>query len=514
DAGNKLKAMKVLGDDQKLRAKMLLTNNFLHSSVLYRRDSFNQVKGYDEAVNVSEDYDLFLRLGSLGKMANLEDVLAAYCISSSSESFKKRMIQFKNQLQLIKKYKKYYPGFIKAYLYNYLKLIVYGYLNLYKWRFIFSKDKKDGDNNKKKILIWESLPNISGGQRVLLNILPYLKDNFIVTVIVPSPGDFSRALNELGVVVKFINPGKYSLGKKNIIDVLKYLLLFPLSLIKSFLLINRNDLIYINSTRVLPGGILGGLIFRKPVIWHNHSLISDGKTKKVLDFLVKFSALRKMIAVSDAVSNQFSGLKDRSVVIYNGINLDKFKPKDDFEARNIVVIGDLMPTKGHDVLIRALASLGDINYKLKIVGSVRPGLESYESTLRQLVSSLKLNDRVEFLGRRNDVNIILPTMGLLVLPSTGFEACPLVVLEALACGVPVITSNLGGTLEMVNDDNIGYLFQAGDEKDLSQKLNKFFRLDNEKISAMRLNCRREAELKYSLESSARKIIQVIYETLN
>jgi len=370
--------------------------------------------------------------------------------------------------------------------------------------------------NKKKLLILESLAHIAGGQSVLLNILPYLKDDFLITVVIPSVGTFSQALIKMGINVKFVNPGNYSAGKKNLLDVLKYLLLFPINLVKSFWFIRKSDLVYVNSTRVLPNGILGGIIFRKPIIWHNHSLIGDGKTKAVLNFLTKLSSLKKVIAVSSAVAKQFFNLADKTEILYNGVDLNKFQPKkdkDDLKLKNIVVIGDLMPTKGQDFLIKALASLKDIDYKLKIIGSARVGMESYETELKDLIKTFALNDNIEFLGRRNDINVLLPEADLLILSATVPEACPMVVLEAMACGVPVIVSDLGGTKEIVKDDYVGYTFETSNEKDLADKISMFFNLNLEKISEMRKNCRTEAELKYNLENNASKIKQIINDVL-
>ncbi|MEI7620362.1 MAG: glycosyltransferase [Candidatus Falkowbacteria bacterium] len=520
ESGEEIYQVSLPRTDKEIRQKMLKANQFFHSSIMMRVSALDKVGFYNEDADSKhiEDYDLWLRLGKIGEFYNLPIVALRYRDIGSSVSRQNVIGQLKKNIRLIKKYRYDYPGYIFALVHNNLKLVIYGYGKLLSFRkYIFrlkNKNKKNYTDNRKKILIWESLSHIAGGQRVLLNILPYLKDDFIVTVIAPSPGTFSKALDEMGVSVKFINTGTYNAGKKNIFDILKYLLLFPLGLIKSFLLVKKNDLIYINSTRVLPGGLLGGLIFKKPVVWHNHSLISDGKTKALLNILTKFSSLKKMIAVSNSVSNQFPQLKNKTIVLYNGVDLDKFKPGKESKSNNIMVVGDLMPTKGQDVLIRALASFNNVDYKLKIVGSARAGMELYETSLKELVKELNLEKKIEFLGRRSDVDKLLPDMSLLVLPATGFEACPMVVLEAMACGVPVIVSDLGGTTEIVQDDYVGYLFRAGDEKDLEKKLNKFFNLDYKKIIAMKLNCRKEAELKYDLKDNAIKINSVIKNILS
>lgn len=506
--------------DKEIRKKMLKANQFFHSSIVIRKSALEKTGFYNENVDIKhvEDYDLWLRLGQVGDFYNLPIIALRYRDINSSISRQNIIEQLKKNISLIKKYRDYYPGFYFALIRNYLKLLIYGYGRLFSLRkYIFRFTKHQKNNNQfPKMLIWESLSHIAGGQRVLLNIIPFLKSDFTISVIVLAQGDLSQALNKMGVTVKFINPGNYNAGKKSWKDFLKYIIFFPLNLIKSFQLIKNNDLIYVNSTRVLPVGILGGLIFRKPVIWHNHILVSDGKTKILLNILTKSPCLKKIIAVSQSVKNHFSQLVNKTEVVYNGIDLDKFKSAKKLSVSNskkIVVIGDLMPTKGQDVLIRALSSLKNIDYQLKIIGSARIETKNYELNLKTLVKNLGIENKVKFLGQRNDVPQLLADADILVLPSTVPEACPMVILEAMACGVPIIVSDLGGTKEIVQDSYNGYLFNAGDECGLSKKLNKFFNLNPKIIQQMKLNCRREAKLKYDLKDNANKINQIIKKVL-
>lgn len=507
--------------DQAIRGKILQANQFLHSSVLIRRSALKKVGFYREgaAIKHIEDYDLWLRLGRVGDFYNLPVMAISYRDLSSSISRQNVTRQLQQNIALIKVYRRNYPNYYSAVARNYLKLLVYGYVHLLSLRRFVYHLKKINRTERPlpQILIWESLSHIAGGQNVLLNLLPSLKENFVITVIVPGPGQLSQALNVMGVAVKFVNPGNYSTGKKSLWEIFKYLLLFPSNFIKSSRLIARHDLIYVNSTRVMPAGIIGGLIFHKPVIWHNHSLINDSSTRKLLGVLTKFSSFKKMIAVSQAVADQYPELIKNTEIIYNGIDLNKFKPAEGLRRANskrLAVIGDLMPTKGQNILIESLADLKDFNYSLKIIGAARVGTEYYEISLKKATTALLLQDKIEFLGRRDDVFKILPTSDLLILPATVPEACPLVVLEALACGVPAIVSDLGGTREIIKEADNGYLFRAGDTQDLKKKIKLFFALDHDQVSEMKRNCRGEAELKYNLENSAHKVIAVINNILN
>ena len=371
-------------------------------------------------------------------------------------------------------------------------------------------------NNKKKLLIFEPLSNIAGGQMVLINLLPFLVREFSVTVVLPKAGPLRDRLTALGIKSIIINPGSYSLVKKNIFQVLKYLFYLPVFLIRSSLLIKNFDVIYVNGARLLPAVVGADFLFRRPIIWHSHSLISDQKSLYLVELAARWRIVKKIIAVSNFIVSNNEKLRNKTLVLYNGVDLDRFKPGRKYSSSksvSIVTIGDLIPTKGQDMLIRALAAArGD--YLLKIVGSARSGRRPYELSLHDLVKTLSLDNKIEFWGQRDDIPDILSNADLLVLPATVPEACPMVVLEAMAGGVPVIASDLGGTREIVKDGYVGYLFRANNEIDLTRKLDQFFGLDKAAISEMKINCRREAESRYNLENNANKIILAIKELLN
>lgn len=507
--------------DHDIRQKMLAANQFFHSAVMIRRSALDKVGGYSEAIESKhvEDYDLWLRLGRVGSLYNLPLLALRYRDLGSSVSRQNVIRQFRQNIALIKNYRRDYPGYLLALGRNQLKLLFYGHGRLLSLRkyILRLKPQKLSQNNRPRILVWESLSNISGGQRALLNIVPYLSSNFSLTAIVPAPGDLSQELAKMGVAIKFINPGRYSVGRKSWLDMIKYPVLFLGNVVRSFRLVRGNDLVYVNSTRVLPPALLSALLFNKPVVWHNHNLISHRLTRWFLQVIIRLPNLKKVIAVSGAVAEQFPALAGKTQVVYNGVDLNKFLPqlqpsKNGF--KNIVVIGDLMPSKGQDVLIKALVGLDDFDYRLRIIGAPRPGMEAYESGLQGLVKNFSLSDKVEFLGRRHDISQILAEADLLVLPATGAEACPLVVLEALAAAVPVIVSDQGGTKEIIANQGAGYLFTAGSETDLRAKLKEFFGLSLDEIIAMKTKCRELAEHNYNLADSAGQISKIIKSVIN
>lgn len=94
--------------DGQIRKKMFWKNCFITSSVLFKKEAYIKAGGFSN-MRLSEDYDLWLRMGKIGKMANIENADVAYTIRSASASKQKRFQLLKNNLNLIMKYRKDYP---------------------------------------------------------------------------------------------------------------------------------------------------------------------------------------------------------------------------------------------------------------------------------------------------------------------------------------------------------------------------------------------------------------------
>ena len=121
-AGNQIAKFKYETEDKKIRQKILSRNQFTHSSILWRRDAVSEQKPYDESLFIWEDYDLILRLGMVGKMANLPELMTAYRKHGGNISSKKKLRGSLTHLSIIKRYKKQYPSYALATLKGWLRL--------------------------------------------------------------------------------------------------------------------------------------------------------------------------------------------------------------------------------------------------------------------------------------------------------------------------------------------------------------------------------------------------------
>ena len=124
--GTKTKELRYAYDDATIRSRMLLRNQFTHSAVLMRRSSLPLPKPYDESGEVSiwEDYDLFLRLGQTGLMANLPETMTSYRLHSGNISKAEKKNGAYAHLKIIKKYRNDYPNYWLAFVKGILRLFV------------------------------------------------------------------------------------------------------------------------------------------------------------------------------------------------------------------------------------------------------------------------------------------------------------------------------------------------------------------------------------------------------
>ncbi len=196
---------------------------------------------------------------------------------------------------------------------------------------------------------------------------------------------------------------------------------------------------------------------------------SAGWKRRVLAQLARRSARSADVVVCPNAAEREDGIAHRlwseesSVVVPNGIDTRRFSPGDQAEARGalgwafdvptIGVVARLTREKGVDLAIRAVASIPGV--RLVLVGD---GPE--RDALHALTIELRVTDRVEFLGLRDDVPALYPSFDLLLVPSRT-EAHGLVAAEALSCEVPVVAARVGGLREIV-DLECGRLVPAGE----------------------------------------------------
>ena len=193
-----------------------------------------------------------------------------------------------------------------------------------------------------------------------------------------------------------------------------------------------------------------------------------------------YSASRRVICISERVREQVLeglGKNCRTSVVYNGVDPEMFSPGGEPPDRSIILaVGNLLPIKGHEVLLRAIASLvGEFPAAtLEIIGH---GPE--QPRLEALARQLQIVERVRFLGRlpRRPVAEAMRRCTLFALPSR-YEGLGCVYLEAMAAGKAVIGCRGQGIAEIIQHGSNGFLVGPDNEKELVLAMAMLLREEN------------------------------------
>lgn len=176
------------------------------------------------------------------------------------------------------------------------------------------------------------------------------------------------------------------------------------------------------------------------------------------------------------------GISPRRVrLIYNGVDTARFAPRAPVReavrralgmAPDTVVIGivaRLAPIKNHELLLRAFAGLSGEPERVARLAIVGDGPE--RAALERLAQELGIGGRVAFLGERRDTPELLNAFDLYSLTSIS-EGMNLTLLEAMASGLPVVATGVGGNTEIVREGETGYLVPSADADAMQQRLRR------------------------------------------
>ena len=266
------------------------------------------------------------------------------------------------------------------------------------------------------------------------------------------------------------------------------------------------------------------IVFTQHFIAPTH--VSRQGVKRILsDGIHRFIAgrLDQMICVSNATRNAMlkrGGPYSRchSTVIYNGIDASEYnlQSSDDIgnakvelsipsQTKIVLIASRLEPEKAVDVGITAFASLVADGKKLTLLIA---GQGSQLSELKQLVSTLGIEDSVRFTGFRSDVPVLMSVADLFLFTSP-VDSFGMSILEAMATRTPIVAANAGGPAEIITAGQTGFLFSKGDVTDLKQKVMDCLLCPH--LDQMTSLARRNVENLFSVRTMATETIK-IYES--
>jgi glycosyltransferase involved in cell wall biosynthesis len=197
-------------------------------------------------------------------------------------------------------------------------------------------------------------------------------------------------------------------------------------------------------------------------------------------------------------------------VIPNGVDAEKYQPKPELRGQKptVVYLGRLVHDKDPVTLAKGFVSAAqqcpDAEFEIIGNGRLRPQVEA-------LINGHGLADRIRMLPGMPDPRPHLHKAWIFAMSSVR-EACPNVVLEAMACGIPVVATRVGGIPELVSHGETGLLYEAGDSEGLARCLLDLMQ-DSKKRQEMGENARRIVLDKFTMEIMIDRTHEIMLEVM-
>ena len=376
-----------------------------------------------------------------------------------------------------------------------------------------------------KILYLHAGAEMYGADKVLLELIKGLnKDEFEAHVILPNNGVLVGALESVGAKVKVID---YPILRRKFFNpkgILEYLSSYNRysKQIAKYAKENGITLIHNNTTAVLEGIYLKSKL-KLPLVWHVHEIIV--KPKAISDF-INFLMGRyadKIVTVSNAVANHVKGsrfVKGNQVqVIYNGVDntvyheMDASAVREQFGiAKDVLVIGmvgRVNAWKGQGDFLEAVTPILQANPKAIafLAGSAFEGEEWRVEELEKNISESPVAGQIKRIDYYSKTTELYNMFDIFILPSTNPDPLPTVVLEAMACGKPVVGYRHGGVCEMVKEGENGILATPNQPAELTKAIQELADNNEKREQFGSASIQRQKEF-FSLESYIRNFSEL------
>ena len=355
--------------------------------------------------------------------------------------------------------------------------------------------------------------------------------------------DLANEFTKKGHSVTIVTPKKSAaspaLEKRNNAEIIR--LQYPRTTISSitdfFIIISQSCTMLFNLYRVIKKkkidtvciGLIGigsffilllrySVRFKITIYLHGDEIKECIKTSKVINWTLKrlFKVCDSIISVSEDLKEEaiefMPSIKKKAYVISNGINLEKINTKSayNYQRDYILYAGRLHPIKGVDVLIKAFSFIHDEVSDLDLLIA---GTGPQEDQLKDMADKYDQQRRVKFLGaqERDEIFSLIKGCKFFVLPSYS-EACPLVILEAIAAGKMPVVSKIDNMHSVVEDGVTGVFFNPGDAKKLSSLIQRYY-INSEELSNIESNIKRIDLRKYDIEKISQEHLKVYKQYL-
>lgn len=353
---------------------------------------------------------------------------------------------------------------------------------------------------KKKILWIAHEGSMSGAIISMMECIRLLKrEGYEQFIISPIKGDLKKVAQNEQIPFYVVPSFSWAISNKRN-RVVQFILKLQKSIcnipaiysIKNYIYELKPDVVISNtiSTNV---GALAAKKVKKSHYWFvrefgedDHGFKIAGNTHLGIKHINSLS--EKVLFNSLATKNKFSPYIDQEkiYVVYNAVEVAELTiPILDNSVFNLLMLGQIAPSKNHKdaILALALCKKNGMRFHLSIVGKC--DLPKYKNELFKLIAELNLNSVISICDHIGNVTEIIQECHALLLCSR-MEAFGRVTVEAIKCGVPVIAANSGGSIEIIEVGENGYLYEPNNIEDLSEKIellkNTYSFFDRKKMS--------------------------------
>ena len=379
------------------------------------------------------------------------------------------------------------------------------------------------------IVFLHSSSELYGSDRSLLNLVKNLDRNkFNITVVLPEDGPLVCEINKLDNVEVIINELAV-LRRKNL--SLSGMSQYFIELMKSIKFINNLikkkhiNIVYTNTSVVFAGGISAKLCKVKSV-WHIREIIKSKYERFIVSKIVNIFS-DYIIANSKATAEAISKNKDKVKVVYNAIDIEENsgleyvnKAYDEVTATAIKNVnkvkvgmaGRINRWKGQKLFVdmAKLVSQDNDNVEFLIAGNVYKGEDYILDDLKEYILESGVKDKVVLLGQVDNMNSFYKEIDIFILPSIQPEPFGLVVIEAMNNKLPVVATNHGGPVEIIENNVDGFLVDYKEAKEMVQVVNKLIK-DKELRSYIATNAEKKVKEKFNVSRYVNEISCILEE---
>jgi glycosyltransferase involved in cell wall biosynthesis len=358
------------------------------------------------------------------------------------------------------------------------------------------------------LLVVDSL-EVGGAERQVVDLAVALRrKGYGVTIACSVAGDLSGALEEAGIPVR---PLLRRLAKRRL--SLAYALRLRRLLRKE-----RFDLVHAHIYASVVAAAIATLRSDVPLVITEHTeaswqdwrarWVSRWVYRRVARIIAVSTPIRRRLIERDNVHPDLIAIVPNAVVSTSGPHADAPLPAELRERLLVGVVARLQPEKGVAIFLKAAARVAP---QFPEAHFVVAGDGPLRQQLADLAEDLGLKSRVHFLGFRSNASALMKSLDVLVVPSLS-EGSPLVTLEAMAAGVPVVASAVGGIPDQMRHDKEGLLIPPGDPDALGDTLLALLR-DTDHARRLGEAGRRRATSRFSHATMVRQIEDVYHAVL-